>query len=103
MKKSLLVYLSLLSICSGGSSQSPPEGSCQSSGNLTCGDKSYPTYTCSPPESSSTDAQLTLNDFSEGGDGGAPSKCDEIYHDKTELVVALSTGWFAGGSKCGRV
>ncbi|KAL9372908.1 hypothetical protein Peur_035152 [Populus x canadensis] len=88
-------------ICSGGSSPSPPEGNCQSSGNLTCGDKSYPTYTCSPPESSSTDAQLTLNDFSEGGEGGDPSKCDESYHDKTERVVALSTGWFAGRSKCG--
>jgi hypothetical protein len=88
-------------ICSGGSSPSPPEGNCQPSGTLTCGDNSYPTYTCSPPESSSTDAQLTLNDFSEGGDGGAPSECDESYHAKTELGVALSTGWFAGRSKCG--
>ncbi|EEF32955.1 conserved hypothetical protein [Ricinus communis] len=35
---------------------------------------------------------LTLDDFSEGGDGGAPSECDEKYHAKTERVVALSTG-----------
>ncbi|KAJ6386777.1 hypothetical protein OIU78_016659 [Salix suchowensis] len=62
-----------------------------------------PTYTCSPPESSSTGAKLTLNNFSEGGDGGAPSECDESYHAKTELVVALSTGWYAGGSKCGQM
>ncbi|KAG6753279.1 hypothetical protein POTOM_043331 [Populus tomentosa] len=88
-------------ICSGGSSPSPPEGNCQPSGTLTCGDNSYPTYTCSPPESSSTDAQLTFNNFSKGGDGGDASECDNSYHDDTELVVALSTGWFAGRSKCG--
>uniref|UniRef100_A0A6N2MDN0 Kiwellin-like n=1 Tax=Salix viminalis TaxID=40686 RepID=A0A6N2MDN0_SALVM len=70
--------------CSGGSSPSPPMDGCRSSGTLTC-------------------AKLTLNNFSEGGDGGAPSECDESYHAKTELVVALSTGWYAGGSKCGQM
>ncbi|KAJ6672176.1 RIPENING-RELATED PROTEIN 2-RELATED [Salix viminalis] len=89
--------------CSGGSSPSPPMDGCRSSGTLTCNGNAYPTYTCSPPESSSTGAKLTLNNFSEGGDGGAPSECDESYHAKTELVVALSTGWYAGGSKCGQM
>jgi hypothetical protein len=45
---------------------------------------------------------MTLNDFDAGGDGGGPSECDEMYHSNTELVVALSTGWYAGGSRCGK-
>ncbi|KAL5131901.1 Ripening-related protein grip22 [Glycine soja] len=49
---------------------------------------------------SSTDAILTRNDFTEGGDGGDRSQCDEQFHDNSELVVALSTGWFDNGSRC---
>ncbi|KAI4334369.1 hypothetical protein L6164_019069 [Bauhinia variegata] len=78
-------------------------GNCQPSGTLTCKGKSHPQYRCSPPVSSSTPAILTLNDFSEGGDGGAPSECDEKYHDNSERVVALSTGWYSHGSRCGRM
>lgn len=78
-------------------------GMCQPSGTLTCNGQDYPKYDCSPPVTSSTKAKLTLNDFSEGGDGGAPSECDEQYHPKTESVVALSTGWYAGGSRCGKM
>ncbi|WJX69479.1 Kiwellin, variant 2 [Trifolium repens] len=48
-------------------------------------------------------ALLTFNDFSEGGDGGGPSECDEQYHDNSERVVALSTGWYNGGSRCGKL
>ncbi|KAF2283332.1 hypothetical protein GH714_002330 [Hevea brasiliensis] len=54
--------------------------------------KIIPKYSCSPPVTSSTKASLTLNDFSKGGDGGGPSECDDKYHEKTERVVALSTG-----------
>ncbi|KAK7324922.1 hypothetical protein VNO77_28870 [Canavalia gladiata] len=86
-------------ICSG-SGGGGSGGTCQSSGNLKCDGKSYPQYKCSPPVSSSTQAILTLNDFSEGGDGGAPSECDEKYHDNSERVVALSTGWYNQGSRC---
>ncbi|KAL9381583.1 hypothetical protein Peur_027240 [Populus x canadensis] len=39
----------------------------------------------------------------ERGEGGAPSEFDERYHAKTERVVALSTGWYDGGSRCGRM
>ncbi|KAL4292620.1 hypothetical protein HN51_042966 [Arachis hypogaea] len=82
----------------------PPSGgsgtTCRSSGTLQCGTNSYPQYTCSPPVSSSTKAILTLNDFSEGGDGGAPSECDDQYHQNSEPVVALSTGWFNKGALC---
>ncbi|KAL6575827.1 hypothetical protein OROHE_000808 [Orobanche hederae] len=91
-------------ICSGGgTSPSPPSasgGSCQPNGNLTCKGESYPKYSCSPPVISSTPAKLTLNNFSLGGDGGGPSECDDKYHNNNLRVVALSTGWYAGGSRC---
>ncbi|CAL5020709.1 unnamed protein product [Urochloa decumbens] len=61
----------------------------------------YPTYQCSPPVSRHTKAVMTLNDFSKGGDGGAPSECDGKYHNNTERVVALSTGWYNKGKRCG--
>ncbi|KAH6765542.1 hypothetical protein C2S52_016525 [Perilla frutescens var. hirtella] len=82
----------------------PPSGgtSCQPYGTLTCGGTSYPKYTCSPPVTASTAAKLTLNDFSPGGDGGDPSECDGQFHSNSESVVALSTGWYAGGSRCGK-
>ena len=85
-------------------SPSPPSGSnCQASGTLTCGGISYPTYRCSPRVTSSTPAKLTNNDFSEGGDGGGASECDEQYHSNSESIVALSTGWYNGGSRCGKM
>ncbi|KAK9153951.1 hypothetical protein Sjap_001431 [Stephania japonica] len=94
-------------ICGGGS---PPSGGgggggsgCGQSGMLTCSGKTYPTYTCSPQVTSSTRAKLTNNNFEEGGDGGGPSECDGKYHFNTERIVALSTGWYAGGSRCGRM
>ncbi|KAI9075082.1 hypothetical protein K1719_040179 [Acacia pycnantha] len=104
-------------ICSNGKCNDDPDAgthicggrgggdddNCQPSGTLTCNDGSYPQYRCSPAVSSSTQAILTVNDFSEGGDGGGPSKCDESYHDNSERVVALSTGWYSNGSRCGKM
>ncbi|XP_031502954.1 kiwellin-like [Nymphaea colorata] len=80
-------------ICTGAGSPSKDDG-CNPTGSMMCNGVNYPTYTCSPPMSSSTDAILTVNNFSRGGDGGGPSECDGSYHDNTEQVVALSTGWF---------
>lgn len=60
----------------------------------------YQTYRCSPPVSGDTRAIMTLNDFAEGGDGGGPSECDGKYHNNTEQVVALSTGWYDKGKRC---
>ncbi|XP_049378851.1 kiwellin-like [Solanum stenotomum] len=57
----------------------------------------------SPPSTGSTPGMLTLNDFSEGGDGGGPSECDEKYHDNNERVVALTTRWYDNGSRCGKM
>ncbi|KAK6143387.1 hypothetical protein DH2020_023735 [Rehmannia glutinosa] len=34
------------------------------------------------------------------GDGGGPSECDNKYHFDDTPVVALSTGWYGGGSRC---
>uniref|UniRef100_M1AEA9 KiTH-2 n=1 Tax=Solanum tuberosum TaxID=4113 RepID=M1AEA9_SOLTU len=68
------------SICGGGGGSSP-----------------------SPPSTGSTPGMLTLNDFSEGGDGGGPSECDEKYHDNNDRVVALTTRWYDNGSRCGKM
>ncbi|OMO67391.1 Barwin-related endoglucanase [Corchorus capsularis] len=83
----------------------PPPQDCKPSGFITCRDqKTYPTYTCSPPVSminSTTRAKLTYKDFR---NGSAPSACDRKYHGNSESVVAVSTGWFNfnGGSMCGK-
>ncbi|XP_057781818.1 kiwellin-like [Salvia miltiorrhiza] len=90
-------------ICSSGGGGGGGGGTCNPYGTLYCNGTPYPQYTCSPPVTSSTAAKLTLNDFSPGGDGGAPSECDGQYHSNSERVVALSTGWYAGGSRCGKL
>ncbi|WVY96932.1 hypothetical protein V8G54_029083 [Vigna mungo] len=51
---------------------------------------------------SGTHAILTVNDFGPGGDGGGRSECDGNYHPLPQRVVALSTGWYNGGSRCGK-
>ncbi|KAL4611044.1 hypothetical protein ACB092_08G095800 [Castanea dentata] len=68
----------ILNDCGGGGGSSPSQSqNCKSSGTLMCRGNSYPQYMCSPPLTSVTQSRLTLNDFSEGGDGGGPSECDE--------------------------
>ncbi|GMI63596.1 hypothetical protein HRI_000028900 [Hibiscus trionum] len=62
--------------------------------------KLYATYTCSPPVSNHTKATLTLDSFEAGGDGRAPSKCDNRYHSDDKQVVGLSTGWFNKRKRC---
>ncbi|KAG6474998.1 putative ripening-related protein 4 [Zingiber officinale] len=65
--------------------------------------KSYRRFKCSPPVvAGGTRAHLTVNSFAKGGDGGGPSECDGKFHPDHEKVVALSTGWYAGGSRCGK-
>ncbi|KAJ4800420.1 Ripening-related protein 3 [Rhynchospora pubera] len=75
---------------------------CNTENNSECckANQKYPQYRCSPQVTSNTKAKMTLNSFAEGGDGGGPSECDEQYHADTEKVVALSTGWYNGGSRC---
>ncbi|KAL6641236.1 hypothetical protein ACP70R_019417 [Stipagrostis hirtigluma subsp. patula] len=65
----------------------------------------YPQYRCSPPVSARTPAILTLNCFAEGCDGGGRSFCDDRFHDDSEMVVALSSGWLRldGTRRCGKM
>ncbi|XP_059291794.1 kiwellin-like [Lycium ferocissimum] len=72
-------------------------------GTNTCGGGGGGSSPSPPGPTGSTPGHLTLNDFSEGGDGGGPSECDEQYHDNSEKIVALSTSWYAGGSRCGKM
>nr|GMD81406.1 putative ripening-related protein 1 [Ipomoea batatas] len=62
----------------------PPPGECNQENGSDCCKK----------------ATLTLNSFQKGGDGGGPSECDNQYHSDDTPVVALSTGWYSGGSRC---
>jgi hypothetical protein len=95
-------------------------GTCQASGVLPgragnckrihgsdcCRDgESYPQFRCSPPVSAETPAILTVNSFEEGQDGGGPCECDNSYHDDSEKVVALSSGWLRldGTPRCGKM
>ncbi|EER91451.1 putative ripening-related protein 7 [Sorghum bicolor] len=50
--------------------------------------------------SGGTSAVMTVNGFQKGGTGGGPSECDGKYHDDDDLVVALSSQWYAGGKRC---
>uniref|UniRef100_A0A8R7Q8I3 Ripening-related protein 2 n=2 Tax=Triticum urartu TaxID=4572 RepID=A0A8R7Q8I3_TRIUA len=79
-------------------------GNCEMSNSPDCcvDGRQYVQFLCSPPVSATTPAVLTLNSFEKGKDGGHPSECDNAYHDDSEMVVALSTGWFNGKSRCGR-
>ncbi|CAI0452916.1 unnamed protein product [Linum tenue] len=91
--------------CGGGDDDDEGEhrSNCRANGTKDCGDGSYETYTCSPPVTSETRATLTVNSFEDGGDGGGPSECDGVYHSDDDKVVALSTGWYEGGSRCGKM
>ena len=45
-------------------------------------------------------AVMTLNDFEPGKGSSGPSECDGHYHNNNEMLVALSTGLYAGGRRC---
>ncbi|XP_039827198.1 putative ripening-related protein 6 [Panicum virgatum] len=47
-----------------------------------------------------TPAVMTVNGFQRGETGGRPSECDGKYHDDRLMLAALSTRWYAGGSRC---
>ena len=61
----------------------------------------YTQYKCSPSLKSS--ALLTLNSFQKGGDGGGGGACFGKFYPDSKRVVALSTGWYNGGSRCGKM
>uniref|UniRef100_A0ACD5ZMB0 Uncharacterized protein n=1 Tax=Avena sativa TaxID=4498 RepID=A0ACD5ZMB0_AVESA len=43
---------------------------------------------------------MTVNGFEKGEDGGGPAECDGKFHSDKDLIVALSTRWYAGGRRC---
>lgn len=49
-----------------------------------------------------TRAILTLNDFGRGG-GEGPAECDGRFHPLPQRVVALSSGWYNNGKRCGKM
>ncbi|CAD6243374.1 unnamed protein product [Miscanthus lutarioriparius] len=115
-----LVLVAFPNLCRGGDpaqrhnladdDECQPVGTLLPTQNHSCEDcceagLSYKTYRCSPPVVSGlgggTKAIMTLNNFTEGGEGGDPSECDGEFHSNSERVVALSTGWYAEGKRCG--
>ncbi|KAG9134475.1 hypothetical protein Leryth_027415 [Lithospermum erythrorhizon] len=48
----------------------------------------------------SNKAMLTINGFQKGESGGGASKCDGKFHSDKSKIVALSTRWYNGGSRC---
>ncbi|KQJ97229.1 putative ripening-related protein 6 [Brachypodium distachyon] len=47
-----------------------------------------------------TPAVMTVNGFQKGQDGGGPAACDGKFHSNKDMIVALSTRWYAGGKRC---
>ncbi|XP_010910199.1 kiwellin-1-like [Elaeis guineensis] len=79
-------------------------GKCNTKNQSECckAEEKYPQYRCSPPVTEATHATMTINSFEEDGDGGGPSECDGKYHSDKKRIVALSTGWYKNGSRCGK-
>ncbi|KAL4567093.1 hypothetical protein LXL04_022666 [Taraxacum kok-saghyz] len=105
------VFVTLLTCCVDAQSckpsgklkgKKPPHGQCVNDPDCCKQGKFYTTYTCSPVVNTHTEATLTINDFEKGGDGGAPSECDNKYHSNNTPVVALSTGWYNNGKRCSK-
>lgn len=78
----------------------PPPDYCNEDDDICCiPGRYYTLYECSPR---TTKAVLSLTGFEKGGDGYGPSTCDNKYHSNHKPVVAVSTGWYSGGSRCGK-
>ncbi|EHA8587972.1 Ripening-related protein 2 [Cocos nucifera] len=90
--------------CSPSGELAGKAGNCNTENNSECcqAGQKYPQYRCSPTVTGATSARMTINSFEKDGDGGGPSECDGNYHRNDESVVALSTGWYNGGSRCGK-
>jgi len=95
-------FPSLLQTCQPSGSIPGRSGNCNTENGSECckNGQRYTTYRCSPPVTGSTRALLTLNSFAEGGDGGGAAACTGEFYDDSKKVVALSTGWYNGGSRC---
>ncbi|XP_074273021.1 putative ripening-related protein 1 [Silene latifolia] len=79
---------------------SPPAEQCNS--NCCVQNQVYFTFQCSPDVTNQTAGILTLKTF-QNRRGMVPSKCYNKYYPDMAPVVALSTGWYNGGTRCGKV
>jgi len=77
-------------------------GPCTNGASCCQNGAQYETFTCSPPVTSATKAKFTINGFGEGQSGGFQASCTGQYHSNSELIVALSTGWFENRFRCGK-
>ncbi|KAL9228927.1 hypothetical protein vseg_004455 [Gypsophila vaccaria] len=77
----------------------PPAGQCSS--NCCVQNQVYFTFECSPTVTNQTPGVLSFRTF-QANAGVNPSKCDSMYHSDSTPVVALSTGWYNGSSRCGK-
>ncbi|KAL6845352.1 hypothetical protein ACP4OV_024847 [Aristida adscensionis] len=88
--------------CAGGGDGAEDSSTQQVPGKMSH-KKGHPHPGCSSPAVSArggTRAVMTVNGFERGQDGGDPSECDGRYHSNKEMLVALSTRWYAGGRRC---
>nr|TKV93201.1 hypothetical protein SEVIR_9G210800v2 [Setaria viridis] len=83
-----------------------PEDPCRdgdgASGLLRHKDPRCSSPAVSSPKRGGTRAVMTVDGFEKGEDGGSPAACDGHFHSNRDMIVALSTGWFAGGRRCHR-
>ncbi|KAM0949435.1 putative RlpA-like domain superfamily, kiwellin [Dioscorea sansibarensis] len=95
-------FISTLHACSPSGHLRDRTGNCNTVHDSDCckSGEEYPQSKRSPPVTNNTRATMTINIFSPGQDGGGPLECDNCYHSDSELVVALSTGWYDNGSRC---
>ncbi|KAJ4803392.1 Ripening-related protein 3 [Rhynchospora pubera] len=74
-------------------------GYCPVSNSADCcqAGQTYSQYHCSPPVTGSTAAIMYKTSFV-----NKTAKCDNRTYPDSDVVVALSTGWYDGGSRCMR-
>ena len=91
----LLILISTNCLCSAQQcrpsgrimGKKPPPGECNKENDSDCcvQGKAYTTYKCSPAVSRHTKAELTLNSFEKGGDGGGDKhELDEVLRRQIE-------------------
>ncbi|KAJ4803396.1 Ripening-related protein 3 [Rhynchospora pubera] len=92
----------VIGTCHASSYLTGKSGFCTTQNDADCCQEGqlYPQYRCSPPVTANTNAVMYIGSFSQNSDGGSATACDGKFYADNETVVALSTGWFNGGSRC---
>ncbi|KAF3327938.1 putative ripening-related protein 1 [Carex littledalei] len=92
----------VIGTCHASSYLTGKSGFCTTQNDAECCEDGqlYPQYRCSPPVTANTTAVMYIGSFSQGSDGGSATACDRKYYGDKQPVVALSTGWYDGKSRC---